>query len=251
MLVLDADTSVVNPNHCIEEYIDPRVDIVFYERFFNWEIASGNYLVRNTQFAKDFLLRWANYGRNAIDYLWWSGSDNGALHMVFLETILPSDSQEVKNCRNLWLKARAYDTYVPFVVCVRFYLGATRIWPQRLKLLRRAHGFCRDWYNTGGLWTERDFLIHGWKSQTVRDNDWASPFYKDIELSRCGNNYDGWPWKPDKKVKIEEIRHLIELAENRSARTFPKNHLVIPFLDQPDIAQCYPNCDINERFSSN
>lgn len=45
------------------------------------------------------------------------------LQMVFLETILPSDSQEVKNCRNLWLKARAYDTYVPFVVCVRFYLG--------------------------------------------------------------------------------------------------------------------------------
>lgn len=48
------------------------------------------------------------------------------LQMVFLETILPSDSQEVKNCRNLWLKARAYDTYVPFVVCVRFYLG--NIW---------------------------------------------------------------------------------------------------------------------------
>ena len=79
ILFLDADVAVVNldryvtplthslneisPQNVIlfrriEEFLASDIDIIFYERFFNWEIATGSYIVRNTPRTVELLMKY-------------------------------------------------------------------------------------------------------------------------------------------------------------------------------------------------
>ncbi|KHJ97622.1 hypothetical protein OESDEN_02401 [Oesophagostomum dentatum] len=86
ILFLDADVGVVNPKRRIEEFLDPDVDIIFYDRFYNWEIAAGGYLAKNTQWTQQFLNRFADY-EVRLPPNSYHGSDNGALHVIQLRAL--------------------------------------------------------------------------------------------------------------------------------------------------------------------
>jgi len=73
-LFLDADVMVVNPDRCIEEFIDPgllppiyryvasaAVHVTFYERFWNLEMMTGGILYKNSGVAQEFLFNLAEY----------------------------------------------------------------------------------------------------------------------------------------------------------------------------------------------
>lgn len=77
ILYIDADMGVVNPKRFvynihvasvinsvdptstysrrIEEYMDEGVEISFFDRFYNWEVAAGSYIVKNTEWTQKFL----------------------------------------------------------------------------------------------------------------------------------------------------------------------------------------------------
>ncbi|KAE9420604.1 hypothetical protein Angca_001921, partial [Angiostrongylus cantonensis] len=69
----------------IEEIVDPNVEIIFYERFFNWEVAAGSYLVRNSDWSQSFL-EGKFLSRCFADYEFrlpksFHATDNGAIHV--------------------------------------------------------------------------------------------------------------------------------------------------------------------------
>ncbi|CAJ0945122.1 unnamed protein product, partial [Mesorhabditis belari] len=243
MLILDADTGIVNPNHCIEEWIDDRVDLLFYERFFNWEIASGNYLARNTDFAYKFIKKWADW--EFVQPQNWNGADNGVLQIHILQTVIPDAMQDIKNCDTIWHQGKGYETYMAYVTCCKVALGATRLWPGKIRLYRRAHGWVRDGYITSDRWCENDFMIHGWKATQVDQGGWESPFEHIQDPSICDASPKGWPWREKKKATVEQIRQELSRFENRTGKSYPKVARVHAWLELPDVGECYPDCDLS------
>ncbi|PAV61243.1 hypothetical protein WR25_15530 isoform G [Diploscapter pachys] len=81
VVFLDGDIGVANPNRTIEEFITDNSEIIFYDRFWNWEIMAGSYIARNTPWTRKFLRGFSNYNfRLPKGY---DGTDNGAIHVIF------------------------------------------------------------------------------------------------------------------------------------------------------------------------
>ncbi|KAI6240325.1 hypothetical protein M3Y99_00464200 [Aphelenchoides fujianensis] len=260
MLFLDGDIGVVNPDHCIEEWIDERVDIIFYERFFNWEIMAGSYLMRNTEQSRRFLMEWAQTDEQQFDGF--TGYDNGALQVStpFILFLHFSPHSNSKSSKRLYPKQGRNNERVsaftvdpkhkqstcstsPAFECI--WVWSVRVFPSVLRIYRRAHGWARDLVPSGNLWAPSDFMIHGWKANRLGE---ATVFNADVfeELphpSQCSRGLDGWKWRADKRVGTEELRQRLAQAERAFARAYSKVARDLPFLIEPDVADCFPNCE--------
>ncbi|CAD5213491.1 unnamed protein product [Bursaphelenchus okinawaensis] len=241
LLVLDADTMVANPNHCIEEYIDERVNVILYNRFFNHEIMSANYLVKNTQFGHDFLMGWADYQYKKPNSF--NAADNGALHIHVLETVLPQAKPEIATCLEMWGEGKDYDEYLAYVHCVRYMLGANRLFPGKIRILKRGLGMARDGFLAVDKFCDNDFMFHGHKQNEIGEGGWESPFERPVNVSQCGAHYEGWYWRNNKRVACTEVQQHLRSFE--SGYDAPNVSRVIPFLDRNDVGQCWPYCDFN------
>ncbi|CAE7781001.1 unnamed protein product [Symbiodinium sp. CCMP2592] len=83
--VFDGDVVAAAPKRGLDAWIDHGADVQLYNRCLFHEIMAGNYMVRNTPFSRDFLMRWAKYyDRRPKGF---SSADNGAIQLVVMETL--------------------------------------------------------------------------------------------------------------------------------------------------------------------
>ncbi|EYC23970.1 hypothetical protein Y032_0014g2246 [Ancylostoma ceylanicum] len=202
LLFLDGDIGVVNPKRRIEDFLDADAEIIFYDRFYNWEVMAGAYLAKNSNWTKRFLDGFANYEFRLPKSF--HGTDNGALHVsVYLHTsgrfslspaylaevILGSNHDGLDSCLRIYGQSRDFDDLFMYEACIRELLGnSTHFGP--IKILRKGTAWARDNWITNSLWNpERDFMMHNWKlPQMMTYKHIPLPYVLQVILQERGYN---------------------------------------------------------------
>jgi len=160
-VVMDADSVPAVLDRRLDAWLRGGEDLVFYEREWSPEVAAGNYIVRNTGFARMFLRQWADMEeRKPADGVF-SGSDNGAIH-VLLPDILGVPCSEVVSALYGQLShvgVNASDVtripmeYKNFVAAAEFARGPARRWVNisrwrlrgNITIMPRLHAWVSDY----------------------------------------------------------------------------------------------------------
>lgn len=62
-------------------------------------------------------------------------------------------------------------------------------------------------------------------------------------VEMCGKGYNGWFWRNTSFVTVAEIRRMLANYEKGIQQSYPEKARIIPYLLEPDIGECYPDCD--------
>jgi len=188
-VVIDGDVVAAALERGVEEWTRIDADIQFYERIWCTEIAAGNYIVRNTPWARAFLHKWASYVDDQPSGF--SSSDNGAIHLHIVRTL---QLEGAENCAKMYHGISSnlsqvseldhdLDGYFKFVNCTRRLLGPPRLWHAhdggRLAMWGRAHFFVADGVYLAMISSDYfgPVFHHGIKEQSVV----LKEYYSDLD----------------------------------------------------------------------
>jgi hypothetical protein len=235
------DVLVSNMSKKIESYLPngtngSSIHMILYERF-NGEIMSENYIVHNHPWSHRFLLRWMESEKHTMHFKF-HNSDNGALHILLLDSMVGGVSQSDYNrCFRTYENVTDGASYHNYVGCCKCALDGR--WEfDHLRILRRGQSFVRDNldYDMSKLiWPPVDFLLH---SPDIK----ADAFYwRTIDVHRCIHFNWILPIREDAMIKnYTLLKETVRTIDQGVAAGYPQS------IGLPDISDCWPHCTDTE-----
>ena len=213
---IDADTGVVNPTRCLEDFINPEVDLHFLLRVHTNEVQIGHYVLKNTTTTKQFF---SKYISGKLDF----AIEQEKLQLLISETFLPADQQS--KC-----KAEQQKSYFKMVRCIISSLRAHKSGKKRLLLYSRGQTFVRDGWANGFSWSQNDLMLHAMK----RGDDRL--FTRKLRAEDCEN--DIWVIPSKKELYVDSVQKMKEkwAAFDKVWRANTNYGLDV------GIGECWPNC---------
>uniref|UniRef100_A0AC34FC29 Uncharacterized protein n=1 Tax=Panagrolaimus sp. ES5 TaxID=591445 RepID=A0AC34FC29_9BILA len=253
-LFLDADVAVINPSRLIDTFVqeNQNVDLVFFDRFFDWEIAAGSYLAQNSSYSKEFLMKFANTEFSLPNSL--HGSDNGAIHWFFVEQFFGNNTSQINpnDCHKIWGMSKDFDDFFVYEACCRLIMGETRIFYDpngkgKVKVVPKGQGWMRDGWLTDSKWSpDFDFMLHGWKHslempQIEEANAWDrasfrlkfGKWYRAIanltfDLNSCSDGTIRWKWWSSFMISKFELQDMLIKKRVQVRQKFFEFQALIP-----------------------
>ena len=108
--------------------------------------------------------------------------------------LTPHAIEKMKFCYKIYRHSHTLDDMFIYEACCRAILGENRLWPNRVKLLARGEGWARDCGVTNHLWSNRDFMLHGWKEENFieyenRTGISIRAFVSTLNISKCTSKH--------------------------------------------------------------
>uniref|UniRef100_A0AC35TN80 FIP-RBD domain-containing protein n=1 Tax=Rhabditophanes sp. KR3021 TaxID=114890 RepID=A0AC35TN80_9BILA len=232
-LFVDADTLVMNPYHKLEDFA-PRgkEEFLMYERFFNYEIACGSFLAKNSQYSRDFLREFADFLYQCPKSMF--GSDNAAIQALLMNKYNKGRLvEEQKVCMTVWNRSVDWNDIWDFEACSRHVLNKLSESPAASDLLVYDDGrlvitkkmstrrWIRDGSLTNSMFCRDDFTFHGYKGNLS-----SMPFVGLVEFEfseeRCKTMPLPMLWnlKKENMMTCAERNVMLQNTVNNVAREF-------------------------------
>ncbi len=218
---------------------------------------SGNYLARNTDATRRFLLEWSAIEREVPPEPYFFSSDNGAIHLQFLRTLFPDNLKLHRSCtehikRSIWPNFAV--GYGPFVRCTKRALAKYRLDQTdfeidvpsvKLLLLPRAQAWVRDMQDTDFSWWNGDFMSHSIKT----DQPFEPQMLARLASFADFNGNGSMPaeclrpdWMPEFTEQVKLVGRVQMRRELKYLGRWMEQQELKPLYANRDFHKCWPKC---------